>query len=426
MDIIEKYGNIIKNNMDTKPELSMNLIKLGLYFENLRVSKFPEKDIPDALKYLNKICVNDVRRPLRSPERSAWVNLFAPCEILNAMDISPLCMEAFSSFMSGFECEDFFIDKCEDKGIAETLCSYHKTFIGASEYRIFKKPKFQITTSTVCDANISTFRHVSNLYSNPHFEIDVPNTYSEENEKYVVSQLKAMVKFIEEIMNERLDEDKLKEIIKTENKSKEYLKKYIHSLKRKYYPSTLTLQMYMLFTSHISIGTEDTCNFYKMLASDIEKYPERTGLGIYWIHLIPFYHDVLKSYFNLNPDYQLLGYDLHFDYLEEMDYEHPFEALARKMINNIFNGPYERKLDAAMKIIEDTSADGVINFCQFGCKQSCGEIMLLKKALQKRNIPFLALEGDAIDRRNAHYGQVKTRIEAFFEILENKERRKIS
>ena len=35
------------------------------------------------------------------------------------------------------------------------------------------------------------------------------------------------------------------------------------------------------------------------------------------------------------------------------------------------------------------------------------------------NIPMLILDGDGIDRRNSHDGQIKTRLEAFLEMLEN-------
>ena len=35
-------------------------------------------------------------------------------------------------------------------------------------------------------------------------------------------------------------------------------------------------------------------------------------------------------------------------------------------------------------------------------------------------MPLLQLDGDGIDERNSHDGQIKTRLEAFFEVLEAK------
>ena len=43
--------------------------------------------------------------------------------------------------------------------------------------------------------------------------------------------------------------------------------------------------------------------------------------------------------------------------------------------------------------------------------------MLLKETLRDQNISFLTLDGDGMDRRNSHDGQIKTRLEAFLELL---------
>ena len=42
----------------------------------------------------------------------------------------------------------------------------------------------------------------------------------------------------------------------------------------------------------------------------------------------------------------------------------------------------------------------------------------LAEAEQELGIPMLILDGDGIDRRNSHDGQIRTRLEAFLEMLE--------
>ena len=59
-----------------------------------------------------------------------------------------------------------------------------------------------------------------------------------------------------------------------------------------------------------------------------------------------------------------------------------------------------------------------INFCHWGCKQSAGGVFQLRETLKAADIPLLVLDGDAMDRRNSHDGQIKTRLEAFLEILD--------
>ena len=46
--------------------------------------------------------------------------------------------------------------------------------------------------------------------------------------------------------------------------------------------------------------------------------------------------------------------------------------------------------------------------------------MLLREAMSKKEIPMLVLDGDALDRRNDQDGQLRTRLEAFLEMVENR------
>ena len=39
--------------------------------------------------------------------------------------------------------------------------------------------------------------------------------------------------------------------------------------------------------------------------------------------------------------------------------------------------------------------------------------------MKEKNIPMLILDGDGIDKRNSHDGQIKTRLEAFLELIES-------
>ena len=49
------------------------------------------------------------------------------------------------------------------------------------------------------------------------------------------------------------------------------------------------------------------------------------------------------------------------------------------------------------------------------------EALLQKEAMKEEGIPMLILDGDGIDKRNNHDGQIKTRLEAFLEMLEGEE-----
>ena len=424
MDAVKFYGNLIKNNIDkNNPSKSLNLIKTGLKFTSEKLKLSPVKAYPPSLQYLDKLCVDLLYDPIRCPENSCWVNLFAPSEIIHAFGIYPLFIEAFSSFLTGFKCEDFFIDKAEECGISNTLCSYHRGFLGAGSKNMLPKPRFAVTSSIACDGNINTFRYLSAKYDVPCYIIDIPYNYNEESISYVEQQLKEMIKMIEDVLGKKLDEDRLREIIQNENKTRTYMNTYLECLKDKYFPNTLTLEMYKLFATHVFMGRTETMKFYQMLAEDIKDYPDierdKNVKRIFWVHLIPFYQKTLREYFNLSKKYQLLGIDINFDYMGYLDEKNPLESIAKKMLLNCYNGKFERKIDNVVNMVKYLNADAVIDFNHFGCKQSSGGSALLKETMQKNNIPYLSIDGDGVDRRATQDGQIRTRLEAFFEMINN-------
>ncbi len=417
MPAAKTYGNFVKKIAFNHKTAAFRMIKTGLHLEKFRTAHFLDKRIPQAYQYLNHYAIGNVLEALQHPEHTAWVNIFTPVELLQCFDLYCLSAEAVSSYLSGFYIEDSLIDYAENEGIAATLCSYHKTFIGAIDSGIIPPAAFATTTSMICDGNVNTFRHLADKHHVPCYMLDIPNEYSEDALHYVTGQMTEMIHMLEELFGKKMDLNKLSGILDRENKSKEYYLKFLKVSSGKDYPSTLTLQMFMLFATHLTIGTPEMLTFFRQLYEEVQQTPDFHGKKLLWIHLYPYYQETLQQYFNLNDDYQLLTTELNLDYMETLDSSRPIEALAEKMLCNLYNGSFQRKADLAAHFAADLHADGVINFCHWGCKQSSGGVMLLKEKMQEIGMPFLSLDGDGMDRRNSHDGQIKTRLEAFLELL---------
>ena len=417
MEVIKTYGNIIKKYAPEHPLAAFRMIKAGLALERFRTKHLADKNLPGAYRYLNTYAVNEVLAALKHPEQSVWANIFAPVELLQCFGVHSLSIECLSSFLSGFTIENYFLDYAENEGIAPTLCSYHKNFIGAIDSGVIPPAAFAVTTSTICDGNINTFRHLSDKHHVPAFLIDVPDSYSAEAEQYVVEQLHELIKALEDTFHRSLDMAELSHALERENESKASYERFLKQIRSKAYPGTLTLQMYMLFATHLNIGTPEILHFFRQMEKEASAAPEFQGKNILWVHLLPYYQATLKQYFNVTDDYQIQAIEMNLDYRKPLDPAHPLEALAQKMINNIYTGSYERKAEMVKELALDLNPDGVINFCHWGCKQSSGGVMLLKEKMQEIDMPFLILDGDGIDRRNSHDGQIKTRFEAFLEVM---------
>ena len=86
-------------------------------------------------------------------------------------------------------------------------------------------------------------------------------------------QLKELIQKLEALTGKRLSMDDLSETLARENQSKAYYKEFLKLQAERYYPSTLTLQMYMLFATHLNIGTPETLDLFRSFAEDIKQYP---------------------------------------------------------------------------------------------------------------------------------------------------------
>ncbi|MBQ6442340.1 MAG: 2-hydroxyacyl-CoA dehydratase [Lachnospiraceae bacterium] len=417
MGVVKTYGNIIKHFQPAHPEVSRRMITAGLFLERFRARHLSDQRIPKAYVELNTLAVGQILHGLKHPETTAWTNLFTPVEILQCFDLFCLSAEALSSFWSGFFIEDRFIDDAEAAGFAPTLCSYHKCFLGSALSGVMRTPSFAVTTSTVCDANFNTFRFIEKHCRIPTVFLDIPAVSTPESIQYVSAQLKELIHTLEEHTGKSFDVDRLREILQRENQSKDLYLRYLLEKAEKTYPTTLTLQMYELFATHLAIGSVEALHFFQSLYDEVRSCPTFHGKRIYWVHLLPFYHDTLQNVFNLSDTWQLQGFEMNIDYTKPLDLSDPLTALAKKLIENIYNRPFEEKIDLVLKTAHELRSDGLIHFCHWGCKQSIGGAMRLKEAAAAAGYPILLLDGDAIDRRNSADGQIRTRLDAFLELL---------
>jgi len=426
MNLEEFYKNSIRERVDD-PKKALALIRLGLSLYSKGIALIPDKKLNKSLQYLREITVDLFYRPIKNPENAALVNLFTPMEILHSFGIYPLFGESFSSCLRSADLEDQYMDIAENKGATETMCGYHRALLGAAQTGLLPKFKFVATTSMVCDNNINTCREIANKYGLPFQVIDVPYTESNEAIDYVVGQLKELIALAGEVMDRKFEIDNLKRIIKLENDNIELMNKFNDELSTKFFPNSLGLEMSKLVTSYVFMGTREANNFYRQALEDIRSSEPRHNVGglrrgnrkkIMWINILPSSHPVLDEYFSLSDKYQLIGTDFNLYSREKLDTEKPLEAIAKKMIRCVYNGAAEKKVKAVSGLIDKFKPDAMIHFNHWGCKQANALVGLIRDVAINKKMPFLSIDGDAIDQRNSHQGQTRTRVGAFLEILE--------
>lgn len=416
--MIEKFGALVGKTAAGRPDDARRLLALAFYASNLQAKYLPAKKLTKARASISPVCMESMLHPLMHPERSAVVNLFLPCEMLHAMHIEPQIAEGLSCYFAGAGSEQYFIERARQAGVPDTLCSYHKILTGIALSGVLPKPRFIANTTLACDANTSTFRRLAAHYGVPHFTVDTPCADDADAVRYVAEQLREFARFLEETMHERLDEEALRAVLACERRSLQACQRYYDLLADRYLPNEMTSEMYTLFATHILLGRPEIERYFELLCEDAQNAaPYRGGNRILWVHSLPYWQNSLRTILNFSEGNQLLCSDMSFDALEEPDPDHPYESMARRLLCNTFNGSMHRRADKIAEMAKKLHANGVVFFCHWGCKNTIGGVGLVRGRLESEGIPMLALDGDGCDRRNINDGQMRTRFEAFLELL---------
>ena len=416
--LVKVYGKAVIKQFAKNPEQTRKMLVAALNAVRFQTRHMPNKRFIPARDYMLGTVSDGIALCLKSRLRFAVANISMPCELLHAMGIYPLVAESFAHGFSVAAVEQPLIEAAENRGVPESLCSYHKVFIGAAESGILPRPEFVVHTAFPCDANRLSFTRVADFYDIPRFCIDVPRETGVDAAAYVADQLRKTVGFIEECTGKEMNCELLKVTLGKSRDTLRNYKKFLKLRQTRSVPTDMLAEMMQITSNHILLGTDEAKRFAELLVEDAERRPEkRVETRLVWMHVMPAWQESLIRIFMSHKNVELLGCDLAFNALTEPDPERPFESLAERLLTSTLNGPAERRIDTALSFARDMDADGLIFFNSWGCKATLGAAQLTRKKMESNNLPTLLLDGDGCNSGNINDGQMVTRVEAFLEQL---------
>lgn len=420
-NLIELFGNHIYKSASTNPLSARKKLCFAFSTAGLMCKYFPTKKLLPSRQFMQWAAADSAITPLKTGKNSAIVSLYLPCEILHSMGISTLFPEALACYLAAARSEQVFIDTAEQNFVSQTMCSYHKAFIGMVETGVLPKPDFIINTTLACDANHLSFRRAAEHYNVPQYMIDVPYNYSSGAVNYVAKQIRDMVTFIEK-QGYTFDEAKLTETIE---KSKQTLKNFNDILALRANRSLsdeMTSQMLSVFATHVMLGTDNALKYSNDLKTELAAVPEgKKGVRLLWVHTLPYWQDALRDLINFTDRCEIVACDMVMDAmycnLEETD---PYRFMADRLVRNTVNGNGTNRINATLEFAKKLNANGIVWYCHWGCKQTAGLSNIAKSTFESNGFPTLILDGDGCNWNNVNDGQTVTRTEAFLELLENR------
>lgn len=416
-DIVTSFGAWIQTLCEKDPEKARKWLTTGYRAKDLQLKFFPHKQTTKFAQMVAVQTMESMIAPLAHPERAAMVSLFLPCEPLQVLGLAPYSCEGFGCFLSGTQAEGAFLRYAESEGLPETFCSYHKIFIGAAEKGLMPKPRFILSTTLACDANMLTFRRLAEYFDVPHFMIDVPYHTDQSAVDYVARQLKDMVAFLEKQTGQKLSQSALEEAVARSCRSLSNYDRYLTLKADKCIPCEMTGEMFSAFALHILLGTPETEAYTLQCLKDVEQAGPAEGVRLLWHHTTPFWVAPLRQVTDFNRNVQVVVCDMCFEGIQPTFSEDPYQAMAQRVVYSAFNGPVSRRIEKGVQTARQVKADGAIWFCHWGCKHTLGGAQLAKETFEKAGIPTLVLDGDGCDRSHGGEGQLATRMEAFVEML---------
>ena len=212
------------------------------------------------------------------------------------------------------------------------------------------KPKCTIYTNLACDGNMMTFPYLKQKYQIPGFYIDVPYEKNQDSISYVADQLRELKKFLEDVGGKKISEQSVQRAVANSNEAASYYSSQL-ALRKDHDPVTsLTNELYAIFMCHLLAGSEESLKYTKMLLEDVKKAPKGEGLHILWMHMMPFLQEPVKDVFNYSQNVHIRACDFVADGFQRMQASDPYEALAEKMVNCIYNGSVKQRIRRAQEL----------------------------------------------------------------------------
>ncbi len=320
------------------------------------------------------------------------------------------------------------LNHSEQMGLSTDSCSFHRCAAAGTALEYFPLPDFLMASSHLCDGAPKLFQYMANRYEKPLYLLDVPFRQSDHSLNYVASQLADIAGELEKKTGIKLTGERIAEVFDRSNRAREY-QLQVGKL-RQNVPSPLNGEegLAYIYLTLLGEGHPQSPEILRTLAGELQEIVSRETpeqdksreekFRLIWMHLRPYHSSEMISYLEKELNHKIVAEEMNYIYWPPLDPEKPFESLARKLLSHPGLGPLDRRLDTIGEMVHDYKAHGVIHFSHWGCRQSIGGTMAIKKKLREKEIPFLAIEGDCIDGDSFPWGQALTRLEGFSEVLE--------
>lgn len=367
----------------------------------------------------------------------AWISSGAPVEFVLASGMIPVYPENYGALCGARQIGQRLCQIAEDAGYSIDLCSYARSNLGAMfrpnlapQGGLFR-PKCIITASNLCNTLLKWFQRSAEYFDIPHFVLDIPFLFEDQipvlDSEYIKSQFYELISFLERVSSKRFNESKLRYVLQN---SSEAIRLW-QSIRETGMNSPSPLNAPDLFIHMAPIvnlrGLRRTISYYKTLLKELE---DRVAakIGAIKQEKYRFIWDNIAIWFNLFDLFTFFS-DRNVCFVSTTytdawsgdwdEKEDPYEALARIYQQVYLNRSLTYRVNQMVTSIERYNINGIVLHSDRSCKPySLGQSVILEQVREKTGVPGILIDGDMTDPRYYSDSQIKSRLEAFLEMIE--------
>lgn len=358
-----------------------------------------------------------------------WTSPLVPAEIATALDLLCVTPETVAAVLASAGRGGDLLDRASRELPAADCCSFQRVAAAALEAGAVPLPRAFASCTTICDDNAQLAAWLAQRHQRPSYLIDVPAGDDAAARAHVTRQLEAFVPFLESLAGTRLDPQRLAAAIEASNRARRAWLE-VNRIRLEHPPvmpgaSALRLAGGLVLQK---LGLPALADALAAWAAELEQRVCASAFlplkkRLLWLHLFPLYdREFLRSVETG------LGLVVAFEesshvWWEQIDPLDPLPGLAARITGAPLGGPARRRAETVLRLARDYRAHGVVHFSHRGCRTLTGSAPFVAAALRTAGIPFLELAGDCLDNRSGAPELWRTRLEAFAEVLEARERR---
>jgi benzoyl-CoA reductase/2-hydroxyglutaryl-CoA dehydratase subunit BcrC/BadD/HgdB len=372
-----------------------------------------------------------------SDQKIAWITSGGPVEFLIAADIIPVYPENHGAMLAASRISVELCEVAEGLGYSRDLCSYARGDIGSAVTKKspiggLPRPDFLLACNNICGTVLKWYQALSRFFGAPLFFLDTPFVHHElvpDSLLYVRRQFDELIDFLEMQTQKKFDQDRLAEVIRYSGESAILWKEVLDQCTNR--PSPMScFDAFINMAPIVTLrGTKEVVDFYREMKAELK---ERITQGIsavpgekfrlLWDN-IPIWYK-MRELSELFASYgACLVADTYTNawVFEGLDTGDPLDGLARAYTAAYLNISIDLMVDRILDLLTRFSVDGIVIHSNRSCKPySLGQYDIKRLIYEETGILSLILEADMTDARASSDAQIKTRVEAFMETLQNR------